>query len=91
MVGGLASGGAWDALGEGRGRGSHARDVSLREGWWFNRGGTKIAGDDDDGESGESGEDGVVGGLVNSGARDTLEGEALVSEWGWACGSRGRQ
>ena len=87
MVGGLASGGAWDALGEGRGRGSHARDVSLREGWWFNRGGTKIAGDDGDAESGE---DDVIG-LVNGGACDTLEGEALVSEWGWACGSRGRQ
>ena len=38
----------------------------------------------------ESGEDDVVG-LVNGGACDTLEGEALVSEWGWACGSRGRQ
>ena len=87
MVGGLASGGAWDALGEGRGRGSHARDVLLREGWWLNRGGTKIAGDDGDAESGE---DDVVGGLVNGGACDTLKGEAFVSEWGCACGCRGR-
>ena len=87
VVGGLASGGAWDALGEGRGRGSHARDVSLREGWWLNRGGTKIAGDDGDAESGE---DDVVG-LVSIGACDTLEGEVLVSEWSGSCGSRGRQ
>ena len=80
-MGGLASGGAWDALGEGRGGGSHARDVSLRGGWWFNRGGTKIAGDDDD----------DVVGLVSIGACDTLAGEVLVSEWSGSCGSRGRQ
>jgi len=81
-VGGLASGGAWDALGEGRGGGSHARGFSLRGGWWFNRGGTKIAGDD--------GDDDVVG-LVSIGACDTLAGEVLVSEWSGSCGSRGRQ
>ena len=87
MVGGLASDGASETLGEGRGRGSHARDSSLRGGWWFNRGDTRIAGDDGDDESGE---DDVVG-LVSVGACDTLEGEVLVSEWGWACGSWGRQ
>ena len=87
MVGGLASGGAWDALGEGRGRGSHARGFSLREGWWFNRGRTKIAGDDGDDESGED----DVGGLVSIGACDTLEAEVFVSEWSGSCGSRGQQ
>jgi len=87
VVGGLASGGAWDALGEGKGRGSHARDSSLRGGWWFNRGGTRIAGVDGDDESGE---DDVVG-LVNGCACDTLEGEVVVSECSWSCGSRGRQ
>jgi len=87
VVGGLASDGASETLGEGRGRRSHARDSSLRGGWWFNRGDTRIAGDDGDDESGAD-----VVGLVNGGAcGDTLEGEALVSEWGWACGSRGRQ
>ena len=51
MVGGLAGGGAWDTLVEGRGKGSHARDSSSRgEGWWCNRGGTKNAGDDGDSE-----------------------------------------
>ena len=68
VVGGLASGGAWDTLVEGRGRELHARDSSRRGGWWGSGGGTKDAGndddDDDDDDDDESGDDGVMTGLA---------------------------
>jgi len=89
VMGGSSSGGAWDTLVEGRGRELHARDSSLREGWWGDSGGgTKDApGSDDDDESGD---DGAVGGLAGSSACDALVddigGDAVVGgRVGGAC------
>jgi len=74
-MGGSSSGGAWDTLVEGRGRELHARDSSLREGWWGDSGGgTRDApGNDDDDESGDGG---AVRGLASSIVCDTLVEES---------------
>ena len=91
MMGGLTSG-SWDTLVGGRERELHARDSSsLRGGWWGSGGGTKDAGnddDDDDDDDDERGDDGVVGGLVGSGACDTLVVEVCINEWGGCASGR---